>query len=224
MEAHSGGTATCVAKAECTVCGRAYGKLASHKFIKNPIEKYLYKAAACENAATYYKSCADCGVATDSTFIYGQMLGHIESEYCNGGSYHYKMCLRDGCSRRFNVGAHTGGVATCSERAVCTVCGHAYGSTADHSYVQLADAKYLKRSATCKNAAEYYLSCTICGEASSEFFTLGEPLPHTPSGKYNIDSTHHYLICSKCGESYGDELHLGGTATCIHKAKCTVCG
>ena len=51
-----------------------------------------------------------------------------------------------------------------------------------HQYdQQVADEKFLKSAATCKNAAVYYCSC-VCGKFSTyaSTFSYGEPLPHTP--------------------------------------------
>ena len=87
--AHSGGTADCTHKAVCTVCGGAYGDLASHNFTAETVDaKYLKSAADCENAAVYYKSCTGCGLTSagtsdEATFESGNSLGHDwgEPEY-----------------------------------------------------------------------------------------------------------------------------------------------
>ena len=46
-------------------------------------------------------------------------------------------------------------------------------------YVEKAEEKYLKSAADCVNAAVYYKSCSLCGEAhETETFTYGEALGH----------------------------------------------
>ena len=62
---HTGGTATCKAKAKCTVCGKTYGSLAAHKYIKK-----AKNATLTANGKIYYQ-CSVCGViATQSKVIY----------------------------------------------------------------------------------------------------------------------------------------------------------
>lgn len=59
---HTGGTATCTAKAVCTVCGKEYGEMAPHDFTaENTDAKYLVTAASCTAKAVYHKSCTVCG-------------------------------------------------------------------------------------------------------------------------------------------------------------------
>lgn len=56
---HTGGTATCTARAVCDICGKEYGELIPHSFTaENTDAKYLKTAAACTAKAVYYKSCA----------------------------------------------------------------------------------------------------------------------------------------------------------------------
>ena len=40
------------------------------------------------------------------------------------------------------------------------------------------DEKYLKSAATCTASAEYFYSCTACGEKGTDTFEHGEVLPH----------------------------------------------
>ena len=55
------------------------------------------------------------------------------------------------------VTAHTGGTATCTDKAVCSVCGMKYGELAPHVFDQkVATAEYLASEATCTQKATYY--------------------------------------------------------------------
>lgn len=60
---------------------------------------------------------------------------------------------------------HTGGTATCTAQAVCTVCSQPYGDLAAHSYTA-ADkkAEALKSEGNCNDYAVYYYSCSACGK------------------------------------------------------------
>ena len=76
------------------------------------------------------------------------------------------------------VTAHTGGTATCTDKAVCSVCGMKYGELAEHVYdKQVAIAEYLASAATCTHKATYYYSCE-CGAKGTETFEYGELAPH----------------------------------------------
>ncbi|MBQ3792001.1 MAG: hypothetical protein II797_02735, partial [Clostridia bacterium] len=61
-------------------------------------------------------------------------IGHHASEWKSNGTEHYKFCLRRECEEVLEEtrGAHQGGKATCTHRAVCSVCGLEYGSLGSH--------------------------------------------------------------------------------------------
>lgn len=70
--AHVGGTASCTAKAECSVCGQAYGNLAVHVYDKEVVSTKTLKAAATtKTKAVYYKSCVCGALSNADTFEYG---------------------------------------------------------------------------------------------------------------------------------------------------------
>ena len=62
---------------------------------------------------------------------------------------------------------HSGGEATCTEKAKCEICGAEYGEMKPHSYAQIKSPEYLKSAATCTAKAVYYTSCTECGQSSN---------------------------------------------------------
>ena len=59
---------------------------------------------------------------------------------------------------------HSGGKATCTQKAVCTVCGMPYGDFGSHSYTaKTKNEKTVKvKTADLKNC-EFYYSCSVCG-------------------------------------------------------------
>ena len=78
---------------------------------------------------------------------------------------------------------HSGGEATCTEKAKCEICGAEYGETKPHSYAQIKLPEYLKSAATCTAKAVYYTSCTECGRSSEgtadeATFEYGNALGH----------------------------------------------
>ncbi|MBE7085016.1 MAG: hypothetical protein E7368_03050, partial [Clostridiales bacterium] len=182
---HTGGTATATQKATCTVCGQEYGdyleETHTHAYTEMvTTSKYLVSEATCGDPAVYHYSCA-CGEVGTNTFEYGEPTGE-----------------------------HTGGTATETQRATCTVCGQEYGDFAkpeepeEHVCVfeMVVDAQYLRKKATCEYPASYYLSCT-CGETSLEYFYNGAKEDHVEL----VPATElSRAICAVCEEEYGDFL------------------
>ena len=103
------------------------------------------------------------------------------------------------------VTAHTGGTATCTDKAVCSVCGMEYGELAPHVFdLKVATAEYLASEATCTQKATYYYSC-VCGEKGTETFEHGELAEHTAVEIPAVEAT-----CTQSGMTAG--------------SKCSVCG
>ena len=225
----SGGTATCQAKAVCSVCGQEYGQLAAHDFTAEVAEeKYLKSAATCAEKAAYYKSCTVCGKKGTETFEVGNILGHDWGEWqSNGNDTHSRICTRNG-SHKETVNC-SGGTATCQAKAVCAVCRHEYGQLGTHSFTaETVEEQYLKSAATCTEKAVYYRSCATCGLSAKD--TAEEAVFETRAlghdwGKWqsNGDGTHTH-VCTR------DDTHKetvgcsGGTATCVEQATCKDCG
>ena len=79
---------------------------------------------------------------------------------------------------------HSGGKATCTEKAKCEICGAEYGEMKPHSYAHIKASEYLKSAATCTAKAVYYTSCTECGlssegTADEATFEYGNALGHS---------------------------------------------
>ena len=228
---HTGGTATCTEKAVCTICSKEYGEKLAHRFTAEVAKsKYLKSAASCTEKAVYYKSCLFCyqsseGTAEEATFE-TDALDHDWGEWTQNsdGKTHTRVCKRD-ASHKEN-GSCSGGTATCTEKAVCTICGMEYGEKLAHSFTaEVAESKYLKSVATCTEKAVYYKSCTACGEIAAETFEYGEPLDHDwDSWKQNDDGKSHTRVCKRDASHKENGSCSGGTATCTEKAVCTICG
>ena len=217
-EAHSGGTATCTAKAVCTTCGAEYGELAAHNYQELAEEKYLKSPATCTSPAIYYKSCSVCGTASEETFTYGTTIDH-SYELKHDAEKHWQECSV--CHTKTNEAVHSGGEATCTAKAVCSVCNAEYGELAAHDYQETVDEQYLKSAATCTSPAIYYKSCSVCHAMSEETFTSGTTIDHSYEIKH--DAEKHWEECSVCHTKINEAVHSGGTATCIAKAVCSVC-
>ena len=150
----------------------------------------------------------------------------------------YKKC--DDCGQLFNtsdveidevpfrnLADHTGGTATCTEKAVCSVCHQPYGNYADHSYTaNTKKPEALKTAGTCKDKAIYLRSCEVCGkvapsEAWGSFFGDLDPNNHVggtstvnasePDHKNQIDGYTGDTKCLGCNKiiEYGTSIPAG---------------
>lgn len=144
---------------------------------------------------------------------------------------------------------HTGGTATCTAQAVCTVCSQPYGDLASHSYTA-ADKKEkaLKSEGNCRDFAVYYYSCSACGkvENNDSHVFLGEKNANNHVGgtalvnqseanhKTQTDGYTGDTKCLGCNEiiGYGQPIPAGAhtpanvwsTDGQYHWKECTVVG
>ena len=206
-----GGTATCTAKAVCTVCGGEYGEMAAHSFTAEKAEaQYLKSAATCTEKAVYYKSCAVCGLssegtADEATFFSGNVLdhdwgawtqnsdekthtrickrdtSHTETENCIDANKDHKCdicdyiiseCADDNkdhkcdyCGKKLTE--HTGGKATCKDKAKCEVCGAEYGELDAKNHTDLKHFPATAATKTTEGNIEYWY-CEGCGKYYSD--------------------------------------------------------
>ena len=153
-EAHSGGTASCTAKAKCSVCGQEYGGLKAHDFANGP---YQY------DGEQHWKKCANCD-ATDTKE------------------------------------AHSGGEATCTQKAVCEVCGQPHGDLKAHDFAngpyRYDGEQHWKKCANCETTDTKYDHNLVHHDAQA-------PTP-TEKGWYAYDA------CSDCDYTTKKEI----PATC----------
>ena len=76
--------------------------------------------------------CTVCG------YVMAPATGHITHTPSADWSYdenqHWHKCT--GCEEKLDVANHSGGTATCTEQAICEVCGQPYGALSAHSYTE----------------------------------------------------------------------------------------
>ena len=74
-------------------------------------------------------------------------------EWQHNDYHHWKVCE---CEAKVDEAVHSGGTATCTEKAVCEVCGASYGEFGEHTwgepvYTWSEDGKNCTATRTCKN-------------------------------------------------------------------------
>lgn len=200
-----GGTATCTAKAVCTVCGGEYGEMAAHSFTTEKAEtQYLKSVATCTEKAIYYKSCAVCGLssegtADEATFFSGNPLGHdLPNDWSKDENEHWHECKR--CHSKEDKGEHEYG-----DDNICDICG--YDKTVPHTHnLTLVSAN----AATCtKNGNKAYYTCDGCDmwfedangsiEITDKTTVIIPATGHAPSESWKFDKADHWKDCTNAG-------------------------
>ena len=159
----SGGTATCTTKAVCEVCRTTYGGFALHNTTQyggKDSSGHWDKCSNCDNKLNFEAHTPDREKADETNPVKCTKCdfviipaGHYEhtadSEWHNSadGTYHYHKCTHSGCSEILDKANHSGGTATCENKAVCAVCGLEYGDKLGHDY---GEVKYTWTDNVCK--------------------------------------------------------------------------
>ena len=223
VTAHSGGEATCIHKAVCAVCQTAYGTVnaSNHKgstYLKDQKEPSCY-----EEGYTGDTYCSDCNVRIKDGQSIAKSAHSPASVWTTDETNHWKKCQTVGCGNIIDKAPHSGGEATCVNKAVCSVCNVAYGevNSSNHKHTEIRDAK----DATC--CEKGYTGDTWCTDCNTKI-SSGSDIPatgkHTDAdGKWETDGTNHWHTCY-FGTKFDVTAHIGGEATCKKQAECTVCG
>ena len=207
-ENHTGGTATCTAKAVCSVCGESYGELAAH--VADSTYKY--------NSEGHWTACGTCGTPMSNQEAHtggtadcqhkavcdvcGQPYGELDASNHTGGirwvqtaetHQAFYLCCGAAAGAEANHSwndesvctecgygcAHTGGTATCTALAVCDICGHTYGDLLPHDYRWVID-----QEATTEATGLKHEECTVCGDKRSE----GTEIPKLPRHSSSVST------------------------------------
>ena len=152
---------------------------------------------------------------------------------------HWKLCA---CGAEVDRAAHTGGVATCTKKAVCDVCGEEYGEVNAASHTNLVKTEAKAATHMTEGNIEYW-TCNGCDkyfsdEAGTQEIALADTVipkltEHTADGSgWHSDETSHWNTC-ECGEKLNEAAHTfewvtdkeatAAEAGSKHE-ECTVCG
>ena len=207
-----GGTATCTAKAVCTVCGGEYGEMAAHSFTAEKAEtQYLKSAATCTQKAVYYKSCAVCGLssegtADEATFFSGNALDHDWGAWTQNSDEktHTRICKRD------TSHTETENCIDANKDHKCDICDYIISECADDNKDHKCDycgkklTEHTGGKATCKDKAK----CEVCGAEYGELDAKNHTdLKHFPATAANktTEGNIEYWYCEGCGKYYSDK-------------------
>ena len=224
---------------ECSIC-KGKGDIAAHTYDQETVnEQYKASSATCLSGATYYMSCV-CGAKGADTFEIGDKdpdnhSGILNNDWKSNDTNHWKeySC----CRAHTEEAAHSGGTATCQNKAVCSTCNKPYGNLGSHVPAstwskdasghwhacqtpncneQLAFTAHTPGPAATEDAPQL---CTVCS------YELAPALEHTHVwGAWisNGDGT-HTRTCAKDSSHTETNACSGGIATCQSSAVCAVC-
>jgi len=179
----------------------------------------------------------------------GDAHDHQSNDWEHNDTEHWQVCT---CGAVFHKAEHSGGTATCTQRATCTVCGAEYGDALGHDFTtswthddnmhwkqcsrcdkkddvspHTWDNGTVTTAPTCTKAGERTYTCTKCGA------TKIEPIPatgHSWKSDWTSDATHHWHECANESCDVTDNAgkngyaeHSGGKATCTQNAVCEIC-
>ena len=224
---------------DCSIC-KGKGDIAAHTYDQQVKTKaYEKSSATCLSGTTYYMSCV-CGAKGADTFEIGDKdpdnhSGILNNDWKSNDTNHWKeySC----CRAHAEEAAHSGGTATCQNKAVCSTCNKPYGDLGSHVPAstwskdasghwhacqtpncneQLAFAAHTPGPAATEDAPQL---CTVCR------YELAPALEHTHDWSAwisNGDGT-HTRTCAKDGSHTETNACSGGIATCQNSAICSVC-
>lgn len=194
LDAHTGGTATCQAKKECSVCHLTYGDFASCDYVENPDAKYRVSVATCVAEAVYKKSCSVCGTAhATETFKYGTVdaNNHVGGTYVEG--QRESDCVTPG---------YTGDIKCNSCRAIVT------------PGTDLPVGSHVPASVWTTNETHHWKDCQTVGCGN-----LIDKAPHSGGEATCIAKA----VCSVCGAQYGEVDDSNHKHTEVRDAKDATC-
>lgn len=189
---------------------------------------------------------------TKTTNLMETIILHIVSHDHTWGStwssdekYHWNSCTDENCpepSSRGNLAEHSGGTATCSQLAVCDICGEEYGEVNAANHTNLVKTEAKAATHMTEGNIEYWY-CDGCDkyysdEAGAKEITLADTVvpkmaEHTADGTgWHSDEMSHWNTC-ECGGTLNEAAHtfewvIDKEATATEKGskheRCTVCG
>ena len=148
-----------------------------------------------------------------------------DGQWESDGTYHWHTCS---CTEQFDMVACSGGTATCTAKAVCTVCNNEYGNTTDeHSYGAWTSNGDGTHTRVCSLNAEHKengncaggtATCTekaVCATCNTAY---GNTAAHSHGSEWKTDANEHWNECV-CGDKANKAAHTDSN----NDGKCDTC-
>ncbi|MDD6333263.1 MAG: hypothetical protein PUB04_02225, partial [Clostridia bacterium] len=153
LSEHTGGEATCKAKAICDYCGEEYGEVDSDKHTGGTEIRDAKAATYLEEGYTGDKFCVGCGEKLSAGEVIPKLTHNDKDQ-----DPIYDIC-------DVTRSEHKGGTATCTEKAVCEYCHKEYGEPKGHNYRE----KVVEPTKFTMGGTQHI--CDICGDEYWDTFT-----------------------------------------------------
>jgi len=155
-EEHIGGAANCTTLAVCEKCSTGYGALDENN--------HTGGTATCISQASCVRCNKPYGALNPDNHMSAESK-HVQS--ANAGDEH--TLVHSCCNIPIESGKHTGGAATCTDKAICTVCKLPYGAELAHVYTNGCDTECnVCAAARAVGEHKYDNACdTTCNECGS---------------------------------------------------------
>ena len=185
-------------------------------------------------------TCDECGATKNEPI---QASGHSWNQaWQYNATHHWHECLNADCDVKNNdsakdgYGAHTGGTAACTEKAICEYCHQSYGekNPANHeggtqewtirtAYVH--EQKWSCCGAVIVASEAHEWSDGVCSECGYACLHDDTDKDHICDYCEKVISNHEDAdkdhVCDFCGKVITN--HAGGKATCTEKPICEIC-
>ena len=196
--------------------------------------------ATCCSKAICEKCHKAYGKFDSSNHVGGTEIRNKKTEDCTNNGYSGDVCCK-GCGAVFTAGTtipalnHTGGVATCKDKAICERCGKPYGELDPENHTGNTEIRNQKAASCTEYGYSGDTYCKDCNKLLSSGVNTDPPTGHTEEVRGYIPATCQEpgytgdIYCSVCNIKLGtgsvtEQIeHAGGTATYYRKAVCEMC-
>lgn len=156
--------------------------------------------ATCTTSGEKKYTCTECGFEINETI--GAKGHHYGEAWQHDVAHHWHLCSN--CDAKAPYDAHTGGTATCKDKAVCELCGEAYGELDAKNHANLVHVPAKTATKTAEGNIEYwycdgrgkYYSEAAASKEITEAETVIKKLPNTLRVGETADSCCGSHCCS----------------------------
>ena len=204
----------------------------AHSFTQeNTDTEYLVSPATCTQAATYYYSCS-CGAKGTETFTSGSPTSHsltlmqkVDATCTTAGKEAYYTCQT--CGKYFSDASGANEIENLDNYGNIPAKDHTWSewtSNGNNEHTHTCSVCQATEKENCSGGEATCMSKAVCTICNSQYGELNSN-NHNPASGWTQESGKHYHICQNgCGTHLNEVNCDGGTATCIRKATCSVCG
>ena len=202
-------------------------KAGAHAFterLENDIYLVPGSGADCQSLKQYYYACAYCGAKGTEAWVSTVTGSHkMGAAWTTENGKHFHKCTVEGCTYIADEAPCSGGTASCTEKAVCSVCSTPYGELAAHSYktewnpgdatghwhecetcsAHDAPTAHIPGAEATETAPQ---TCTVCGYVIQPAFGHIHSTAKVEglAATCTADGHESYYICESCGKWFED--------------------